>query len=69
MYVDLKKQSVVGIVLNVSHLKSVTSGYVNGVATAVRIGNKIQVWDVEITDDNKNKISKGRLTLAVIDKK
>ena len=69
MYVDLKKQSVVGIELNVSHLKSVTSGYVNGVATAVRIGNKIQVWDVEITDDNKNKISKGRLTLAVIDKK
>jgi len=69
MYVDLKKQSVVGIELNVSHLKSVTSGYVNGVATAVRIGNKIQVWDVEITDENKNKISKGRLTLAVIDKK
>ena len=69
MYVNLKKQSVVGIELNVSHLKSVTSGYVNGVATAVRIGNKIQVWDVEITDDNKNKISKGRLTLAVIDKK
>ena len=69
MHVDLKKQSVVGIELNVSHLKSVTSGWVYGVATSVRIGTKIQVWDVEITDENKNKTCKGRLTLAVIDKK
>ena len=69
MSVDLKKQSVVGIELNVSHLKSVTSGWVYGVATAIRIGTKIQVWDVEITDENNNKTCKGRLTLAVIDKK
>lgn len=69
MHVDLKKQSVVGIELNVSHLKAVTSGWVYGVATSVRVGAKIQVWDVEITDENKNKTCKGRLTLAVIDKK
>jgi len=69
MHVDLKKQSVVGIELNASHLKSVSSGWVYGKATAVRIGNKIQVWEIDITDEDENKICKGRLTLAVINKK
>jgi 1,4-dihydroxy-2-naphthoyl-CoA hydrolase len=69
MCVDLKKKSVVGIELNVSHLKSVTSGWVYGLATAVRVGSKIQVWEIDITDENKTMVCKGRLTLAVINKK
>lgn len=69
MYIDLKKQSVVGIELNASHLKAVSSGWVYGLATAVRLGNKIQVWEIDILDENKNKICKARLTLAVINKK
>ena len=68
MCIDLKKQSVVGIELSASHLKAVSSGWVYGLATAVRLGNKIQVWEIDITDENKNKICKARLTLAVINK-
>ena len=68
MCIDLKKQSVVGIELSASHLKAVSSGWVYGLATAVRLGNKIQVWEIDITDENENKICKARLTLAVINK-
>ena len=69
MSVDIKRKSVVGIELNVSHLKAVKSGWVYGTASAIRIGNKIQVWGVDITDEEKNKVCIGRLTLAIIDKK
>ena len=69
MSVDVKRKSVVGIELNVSHLKAVKSGWVYGTASAIRIGNKIQVWGIDITDEEKNKVCIGRLTLAIIDKK
>ena len=43
MIIDSDNFSAVGIELNVSHLKSITNGWVFGRATAVRIGKKIQV--------------------------
>ena len=64
--VDLEKYSVVGIEINASHLRSVTDGWVHGKATPTRIGRKIQVWDIDIKDDNNRPVCKSRLTLAVI---
>ena len=64
--VDLEKYSVVGIEINASHLRSVTDGWVHGKATPTRIGRKIQVWDIDIKDDNDRPVCKSRLTLAVI---
>ena len=64
--VDLEKYSVVGIEINASHLRSVTDGWVHGKATPTRIGRKIQVWDIDIKDDNGRPVCKSRLTLAVI---
>ena len=66
MNVDLKQYSVVGIEINSSHLKAVKEGWVYGKATPIRIGRKIQVWDIDIKDDKDNMICKSRLTLAVI---
>lgn len=66
MRVDLKQYSVVGIEINSSHLKAVKEGWVYGKATPIRIGRKIQVWDIDIKDDKDNMICKSRLTLAVI---
>ena len=68
MITDSDNFSAVGIELNVSHLKSITNGWVFGRATAVRIGKKIQVWQITIEDDNQNKICVGRLTLAILQK-
>lgn len=67
--VDGEAQTVVGIDINASHLKSVSDGWVYGKAEAVRIGRKIQVWDINIKDENQKMVCKSRLTLAVINKR
>ena len=67
--VNRETQPVVGIDINASHLKSVSDGWVYGRAESVRIGSKIQVWDINIKDENQNMVCKSRLTLAVINKR
>ena len=69
LHIDTDTQSVVGIEINASHLKSVSSGWVYGTADAVRVGKKIQVWGIVIKDQNQNIVCKSRLTLAVINKR
>ncbi len=59
-------QSVVGIELNASHLRPMTSGTLTAVATPVRKGRTIQVWDIALTDDDDRPICRARCTLAVI---
>ena len=62
-------ETVVGIEINANHLKSVRDGWVYGKATPIRIGKKIQVWNIEITNEDDDLICVSRLTLAVITKK
>jgi len=62
-------ETVVGIEINANHLKSVRDGWVYGKATPIRIGKKIQVWNIEITNEDDDLICVSRLTLAVIPKK
>ena len=62
-------ETVVGIEINANHLKSVRDGWVYGKATPIRIGKKIQVWNIEITNEDGGLICVSRLTLAVIPKK
>ena len=68
MHVDLENYSVVGIEINSSHLKAMKKGWVYGKAVPIRIGRKIQVWDIDIKDEKDNMVCKSRLTLAVIKK-
>ena len=62
-------ETVVGIEINANHLKSARDGWVYGKAAPIRIGKKIQVWNVEISNDSDDLICVSRLTLAVIPKK
>jgi len=68
MQIDYNNQSVVGIEINASHLKSIKKGWVYGRAQPLRVGKTIQVWDINITDKDDNLICVSRLTLAVIKK-
>ena len=62
-------ETVVGVEINANHLKSARDGWVYGKATPIRIGKKIQVWNIEITNEDDDLICVSRLTLAVIPKK
>ena len=68
MNVDQSSQSVVGIEINANHLKAVKTGWVFGKAAAIRVGRKIQVWNIEIKNEDDKLVAVSRLTLAVIDK-
>ena len=68
LLVDKKKEMVVGISINVNHLKSVKNGWVYGKAVPIKIGKRIHVWSIQITNESKEMICISRLTLAVIAK-
>jgi 1,4-dihydroxy-2-naphthoyl-CoA hydrolase len=69
MQVNLETQSVVGVEINCNHLRSARDGWVYGIATPVKIGRKIHVWNIEIKNEDDKLVAVSRLTLAVIDKK
>jgi 1,4-dihydroxy-2-naphthoyl-CoA hydrolase len=56
---------VVGIDLNISHLRARRSGKVIATATPVRVGRSVHVWDIRITDEADAPVSVARCTLAV----
>lgn len=69
MKVDHEGKTVVGIEINCNHLRSARSGWVHGIAKPIKLGKKIQVWNIEIKNDNDDLVAVSRLTLTVIDKK
>jgi 1,4-dihydroxy-2-naphthoyl-CoA hydrolase len=69
MQVNRDTQTVVGVEINCNHLRSARDGWVYGKATPVKIGRKIQVWNIEIKNEDEKLVAVSRLTLAVIDKK
>ena len=68
MQVNRDTQTVVGVEINCNHLRSARDGWVYGKAIPVKIGRKIQVWNIEIKNDDGKMVAVSRLTLAVIDK-
>ena len=55
----------VGVELNASHLHAATKGWVNGVATAVRIGRSLATYNVELTDDDGQLIAVARVSVML----
>ena len=52
----------VGIDLNVTHHRAVTSGFVTGVATPVHLGSTVATYEVVISDDSDRRVATARLT-------
>jgi uncharacterized protein (TIGR00369 family) len=61
-------KAAVGIEINASHLRAMRSGMLTAVATPLRVGRRIQVWDVALGDDDGHAICQARCTLAVVDR-
>ncbi len=61
-------KAIVGTELNCSHLRSMTSGTLTATATPIRKGRTIQVWGIDLTDEQGRQICVARCSLAVIDR-
>ncbi len=57
---------VVGTELNCSHLRSMSSGVLTATATPVRLGRRVHVWVIDLTDDDGRQICVARCTLQVL---
>ena len=67
--VNMETEMVVGVEINANHLRSVKDGWVYGKADPIRIGKKIQVWEIQITNETSELVCISRLTLAVVRKR
>lgn len=66
--VDSNSQYCVGLEINANHIRSVKTGWVNGMVHPIHIGQKTQVWEIKIRDDQNNLVSVSRITLMVMNK-
>ena len=58
---------VVGVDINASHLRSVPEGStVRGTVRPVRVGNTVQVWQIDITDERDQLVCVSRITCQVV---
>ena len=67
--VDETKQFCVGLEINANHIRSVREGSVKGIAKAIHVGKKTQVWEIRITTPEGDLVCVSRITMAVLDRK
>lgn len=68
MSIDPRGRVCVGQEINANHLRPVSSGIVTGTARPVHIGQRSQVWQIEIRDPAGRLTCISRLTMAVIER-
>jgi len=56
---------VVGVELNVNHLRAVRGGSVTATGLPLHIGRSTAVWDMKVHDDEGNLVAVSRLTLVI----
>ena len=59
----------VGVEINANHIRSVRSGYVVGVAPPIHLGNRTQVWEIRISNEQQELVCISRITMAIVDKR
>lgn len=66
LVIDRDKFVAFGMEINGNHLKPAFSGFVYGKATPFHIGKTTQVWQIEIRDEEGDRVCICRLTMAVV---
>ena len=67
--VDRATSFCVGQEVNANHLRSVTTGFVTGLARPMHLGRTSQVWGIEIKDEVGRPTCVSRLTMAVVQRR
>lgn len=68
IFLDTNKYFVRGIDLSAQHVKSVKTGFVYAKAKCIHSGRTTQVFDIKVTNDNKELISLCKLTTITLPK-
>lgn len=63
------EQVCVGTDLNISHLRAVHEGSIRATATPLRVGSKLQVWEIRIVNDQGDLTAISRLTTLILNKR
>ncbi len=58
-------QLAMGVDINATHHRSVSEGFVTGVATALHLGRTVACYEVAITDERDRRICTARITCAI----
>jgi len=66
---DLEKWVPVGVEINANHLNSVQSGKVTGRVSAIKVGRRFHVWQIEIRDERDRPICVSRITIAIVERR
>jgi 1,4-dihydroxy-2-naphthoyl-CoA hydrolase len=65
MNCDQATEYVVGVDLNITHLRAKSAGTVTATATPIRKGKSVQVWGIDIVGEDGKGVAVARCTLAV----
>lgn len=68
MCVDKEKECIVGLELNINHLRAMKDGFVIATCKPFHLGRTTHVWNIEIKDEKDRMVSVARLTTMVIKK-
>lgn len=62
---DPATEFAVGTDLNISHLRARTEGVLRAIATPVRKGRTLHVWNIDLVDQDDALVAVARCTLAI----
>ena len=66
LHAGLEKH-VVGIELNINHIRAVRGGRVTATGVPLHVGRTTAVWDMQVHDDDDHLVAVSRLTLIIRD--
>lgn len=69
MSVDQNTESIVGLELNINHIRPMKEGWVYATCKPFHIGRTTHVWNIEVQDEAQKMVSISRLTTLVIKKR
>lgn len=67
--IDPEEKYIVGLELNINHLRAVREGVLTAVCKAIHVGRSTQVWQIDIFSSENKQVSTSRLTVSNIPKK
>ena len=56
----------VGIEINANHIRSATQGMVTAVCRPIKVGGKLHVWDIKISDEKNELLCVCRFTCMIV---